>query len=45
MSDIGCQPCGKNTYSDGAFSCTDCPDGKISETESASEADCNYGEH
>ena len=43
MSEIGCQACGKNTYSlRGAYSCTDCPVGKISDAGSKSEADCKY---
>ena len=44
MTDNGCQQCGKNAYSgDGAESCTSCPDGKISDAGSTSEADCEYG--
>ena len=41
----GCQKCEKNTYSgDGATKCTSCPDGKISDAESKSESECEYGE-
>ena len=44
MTENGCQQCGKNTYSgDGAESCASCPDGKISDAGSTTEADCEYG--
>lgn len=39
----GCQRCWKNTYSeDGAFLCTDCPDGSFSKPGSTSLANCRY---
>ena len=45
MTESGCQKCGKNTYSgDAAFSCTSCPEGKVSNAGSKSVEDCTYGE-
>ena len=46
MTDSGCQQCGENTFSgDGAYSCTSCAEGKISDAGSTSEDDCEceYG--
>ena len=41
MTESGCQQCGDDTYSsDGANICTSCPDGKICDAGSISEADC-----
>ena len=46
MTATGCMECGENTYSgDGAESCTSCPDDKISDAGSTSEAACRYGEY
>ena len=44
MTDTGCQQCEANTFcGDGASSCTECPDGKISNAGSTSAEDCYYG--
>ena len=44
MTETGCQQCGANTFSsDGASSCTKCPDGKISNAGSTSADNCYYG--
>ena len=46
MTDNGCQQCGANTYSgDAADSCTDCPDGKISDPGSTTIQNCQYGKN
>ena len=44
MTDTGCQQCEANTFcGDGASSCTECPDGKISNAGSTSADNCYYG--
>ena len=44
MTSNGCVQCGSNTYSgDRAESCTNCPEGKITNGVSTSENDCYYG--